>query len=59
MHKQMHRTLIVMIGKTQAKRLIESPLGRRGYHLIRSSGAYGLEHFFLCSGDWALPQNIY
>src|SRR5262249_7607870 len=47
MHKQMHRTLIVMIGKTQAKRLIESLLGRRGYHLIRSSGAYyGLEHFF-------------
>jgi FkbM family methyltransferase len=35
-----------MIGKIQAKRLIESLLGRRGYHLIRSSGAYGLEHFF-------------
>jgi hypothetical protein len=41
MHKQMRRTLIVMIGKTQAKRLIESLLERRG-----SSGAYGLKHFF-------------
>jgi FkbM family methyltransferase len=47
MHEQMHRTLIVMIGKTQAKRLIESLLARRGYRLVRSpSGAYGLEYFF-------------
>jgi FkbM family methyltransferase len=34
-----------MIGKTQAKRLIESLLARRGYRLVRSRG-YGLEHFF-------------
>jgi len=46
MQQKVHRTLIVMIGKTQAERLIESLLGRRGYHLIRSSGAYGLKHFF-------------